>query len=91
MYPTKIEIKDTKESNTSASYLYLFLLIGIDGQFHTSLYNKYDIFNFHIKNLSLLSSTPFHSPITFYLTAHTVYQGMFFLWMFYSGFDVTFL
>ena len=34
MYPVELEIKDTTESNTSASYLDLFLSIGRDGQLH---------------------------------------------------------
>ena len=36
MYPPELEIKDTTESNTSASYLDLLLSIGRDGQLHTS-------------------------------------------------------
>ena len=34
MYPPELEIKDTTESNTSASYLDLLLSIGRDGQLH---------------------------------------------------------
>ena len=37
MYPHELEIKDTTEGNTSASYL-LLLSIGRDGQLCTSLY-----------------------------------------------------
>ena len=40
MYPAELEIKDTTESTTSASYLYLLLSIGRDGQLHTSIYDK---------------------------------------------------
>ena len=50
MYPVELEIKDTTESNTSASYLDLFLSIGRDGQLHTSIYDKRDDFNFNITN-----------------------------------------
>ena len=42
MYPVELEIKDTTESNTSASYLGLLVSIGRDGQFHTSVYDKHD-------------------------------------------------
>ena len=35
MYPAELEIKDTTESTTSASYLDLLLSIGRDGQLHT--------------------------------------------------------
>ena len=48
MFPAELEIKDTTESNPSASYLYSFLLIESDGQLRTSLYDKRDDFNFHI-------------------------------------------
>ena len=56
MYPPELEIKDTTESNTSASYLDLLMSIGRDGQLRTSLYDKRDDFNFHITNFSFLSS-----------------------------------
>ena len=44
MYPPELEIKDTTESNTFASYLDILLSIGRDGQLHTSLYDKRDDF-----------------------------------------------
>ena len=56
MYPVELEIKDTTESNTSASYLDLLLSIGRDGQLHTSIYDKRDDFNFNITNFPFLSS-----------------------------------
>ena len=37
MYPAELEIKDTTESTTSASYLDLLMSIGRDGQLHTSI------------------------------------------------------
>ena len=51
-FPVELEIKDMPESNTSASYLDLIMLIRRDGQLHTSIYDKqcYDDFNFHITN-----------------------------------------
>ena len=52
MYPVELEVKDTTESNTSASFLDLVLSIGRDGQLHTSINDKRDDFNFHITNLS---------------------------------------
>ena len=48
MYPAELEIKDTTESITSTSYLDSLLLIGRDGQLHTSIYDKRDYLNFHI-------------------------------------------
>ena len=56
MYPPELVIKDTTESNTSASYLDLLLSIGRDGQLRTSLYDKRDGFNFYITNFPFLSS-----------------------------------
>ena len=62
MYPPELEINDTTESNTSASYLDLLLSIGRDGQLRTSLYDKRDDFNFHITNFPFLSSNIPSSP-----------------------------
>ena len=56
MYLAELEIKDTTESNTSASYLDLLLSIESDGQLRISLYDKRDDFNFHITNFPFLSS-----------------------------------
>ena len=62
MYPVELEIKDTTESYTSASYLDLLLSIGRDGQLHTSIYDKRDDFSFHITNFAFLSSNIPTSP-----------------------------
>ena len=62
MYPAELEIKDTTESNTSASYLDLLQSIESDGQLRTSLYDKHDDFNFHITNFPFLSSNIPSSP-----------------------------
>ena len=62
MYPPELEIKDTTESNTSASYLDLLLSISRDGQLRTSFYDKRDDFNFHITNFPFLSSKIPSSP-----------------------------
>ena len=62
MYPAELEIKDTTESNTSASYLDLLLSIESDGQLRTFLYDKRDDFNFHITNFPFLSSNIPSSP-----------------------------
>ena len=62
MYPVELEIKETTESNTSASYLDLLLSIGRDGQLHTSIYDNRDDFNFHITKFPFLSSNIPTSP-----------------------------
>ena len=85
MYPPEHEIKDTTESNTSASYLDLLLSIGRDDQPHTSLYDERDDFNFHITNFPFPSSN-----IPSSLTTHPIRQGKHLLWMFYSEGGATF-
>ena len=66
MYPPELEIKDTTESNTSASYLDLLLSIGRNGQLHTSFYDKRDDFNFHITNfLPRVATSHLRPPMAF--------------------------
>ena len=62
MYPVELEIKDTTDSNTFASYLDLLLSIGRNGQLHTSIYDKREDFNFYITNFPFLSSNIPASP-----------------------------
>ena len=62
MYPAELEIKDTTESTTSASYLDLLLSIGRDGQLHTSINDKRDDFNFDITKFPFPSSYIPSSP-----------------------------
>ena len=61
-YPIELKIKDTTESNTSASYLDLLLSIERDGQLRTSLCDKRDDFNFNITNFPFLGSNIPSSP-----------------------------
>ena len=63
VYSVELQIKDTTESNTSASYLDLLLSIERDGQLHTSIYDKRDDFSFHITNFPFLSSNIPTSPV----------------------------
>ena len=62
LYPPELEIKDTTESNTSASCLDLLVSIGKGGQFRTSLYDKRDDFNFHIKTFRFRVATSHLRP-----------------------------
>ena len=71
MYPAELEIKDTTESNTYASYLDLLLSIGREGKLCTPLYVKRDDFNFHITNFPFLSS----NIQSLYLTSHAGMPG----------------
>ena len=60
MYSAELEIKDTTESTTSASYLDLLLAIGRDGQLWTHFHLRQ--FNFNITNFPFLSSNIQSSP-----------------------------
>lgn len=62
IYPSELEIKDTTDTNKSASYLDLFLEITIDGRLQTKIYDKRDDFNFPIVNFPFLSSNIPASP-----------------------------
>ena len=83
MYPAELEVKDTTESITSASYLDLLPSIESDGQLRTSLNDKRDDFNFHIKkNFPFLSSNipsspaygVFYSQLIWYARACSSYE-----------------
>ena len=57
MYPVELEIKNTTESITSASYLDLLPSIARNCQLNTSIYDKRDDNNFHITHFLFLSSS----------------------------------
>jgi hypothetical protein len=50
IYPNELEIKDTTECSTSASYLDVLLKLDTNGKLTTQLYDKQDDFNFSIVN-----------------------------------------
>ena len=50
IYPNELEIKDTTDTDRSASYLELHLETANEGQLRTKLYDKRDDFNFPIVN-----------------------------------------
>jgi hypothetical protein len=56
IYPNELEIKDTTESEKSASYLDILLNIDSNGTLTTSLYDKRDDFDFAIVNFPFLCS-----------------------------------
>ncbi|KAK3097484.1 hypothetical protein FSP39_010037 [Pinctada imbricata] len=56
IYPSELEVKETTETNNSASYLNIMLSYDTDGQMNTSLYDKRDDFSFSITNFPFLSS-----------------------------------
>jgi hypothetical protein len=62
IYPDELEIKDTTESDKSASYLDILLNIDSNGRLATSLYDKCDDFDFAIVNFPFLCSNIPLSP-----------------------------
>jgi hypothetical protein len=62
MVNDEIEIKDTTESDKSASYLDILLINDINGKLTTSLYDKLDDFDFAIVNIPFLCSNIPLSP-----------------------------
>ena len=62
IYPSELELKDTTESSTSASYLDVLLEMNSDGKLTTQLYDKRDDFNFAIVNFPYLCSNIPVSP-----------------------------
>ena len=57
IYPVEPEIKDTTDTNRSASYLGLHLEIDSEGRLRTKLYDKGDDFNIPIVNFPFICST----------------------------------
>ena len=72
VYPAEPEIKDTKESIPSASYLDLLPSTVRDGKLHTSIYDKREDFNFQITNFSFLSSHIPSSPVNGVFISHLI-------------------
>jgi hypothetical protein len=56
IYSIELEIKDTTDKDTSASYLDLHLEIDSEGWLRTKLYDKRDDFNFSIVNFPFICS-----------------------------------
>ena len=56
IYPIELEIKDTTDTDTSASYLDLHFEIDSEGRLRTTLYDKRNDFNFPIVNFPTIWS-----------------------------------
>jgi hypothetical protein len=54
IYPIELEIKDTTDTDRSASYIDLHLQIDIEWRLRTKLYDKRDYFNFPIVNFPFI-------------------------------------
>ena len=62
IYPIEPEIKDTTDTDRSASYLKLHLEIDSEGRLRTTLYDKRDPFNFPIVNFPFMCSNIAAAP-----------------------------
>ena len=62
IYPIELEIKDTTDTDRSASYLDLHLEIDNEGRLRTKFYDKRDDFNFLIVNFPFICSNIPASP-----------------------------
>ena len=56
IYPIELEIKDTTDTDRSASYLDIHFEIDSEGRLRTKLYDKRDDYNFPIVNVPLICS-----------------------------------
>ena len=79
IYPIELEIKDTTDTDRSASYLDIHLKIDSEGRLRTKLYDKIDYFNFPIVNFPFICS---NCIWRIYLSVDTIFQSLWFL----SGF-----
>jgi hypothetical protein len=68
IYPNELEIKDTTESDKSASYLDILLNIDSIGRLTTSLYDKRDDFDFAINFPFLCSNIPLSPAYGVYIS-----------------------
>ena len=62
IYPSELEIKETTDTPTSASYLDLYLYIDDSGHLKSKIYDKRDDFDFPIVNFPFLGSNIPSSP-----------------------------
>ena len=76
IYPIELEIKDTIDTDRTASYLDLHLDIDNEGRLRTKRYDRREYFNFPIV------SFPFTCISSIYLSVDTIFQSLWFL----SGF-----
>jgi hypothetical protein len=56
IYPPELEIKETTDTASSASFLDLYLEFDDSGQLSTNMYDKRDDFNFKIINVQICAA-----------------------------------
>jgi hypothetical protein len=75
--PNELEIKDTTECSTSASYLDVILKLDTSGKITTQLYDKRDDFNFSIVNFPYLcSNIPASPAYGVYIAAYSICKSL---------------
>jgi hypothetical protein len=86
IYPNELEIKDTTDCSTSASYLDILMKLNANGKLSIQLYNKQDYFNFLIVSFPYLCSNipsgygVYISKLIRYARACSTYNQFFFYW-----------
>ena len=68
IYPIELEVKDTTDTDASASYLDLHLEIDNEGRLKTKVYDKRDDFNFPIVNFPFICSNIPAAPAYVYIS-----------------------
>jgi hypothetical protein len=80
IYPIELEIKDTRDTDRSSSYLDLHFDIDSEGRLRTKLYDKRNEFNFPIVNFPFIcSNIPAAPAYGVYLSVDTIFQSLWFL------------
>ena len=69
IYPPELEVKETKDTASSASFLDLYLEFDNSGQISTKIYDKRDDFNFNIINFpNMCSNIPVSLAYSVYIS-----------------------
>jgi hypothetical protein len=69
IYPRELEVKETTDTASSASFLDLYLEFDDSGELSTKIYDKRDDFNFKIINFSnMCSNIPASPPYGVYIS-----------------------
>jgi hypothetical protein len=80
IYPSELEIKDTTESFTSASYLDVLLNIDANGKLTTQLYDNLDDFSFAIVNFPYIcSNIPLSPAYGVYIPTDSICKGLLYI------------
>ena len=64
IYPPELEVKETTDTSSSASFLDLYLEFDDSGQLNTKIYDKRDDFNFKIINCAAIYQLLLHMVFT---------------------------